>query len=204
MVQHLWSMREDHLAWVLITHCLHHPLLHTALSQLAQPFCLASPEQLQLTTLHPLHVWDDHNPRIGDAVIVPMIHRWQRPRSAEVDLKYENSISRFCFDIYYLRRVTEAKVGEQRLSNKLLEHFKELWTVLKVSDEGWAVVKSPKSSLGTPCWCHCSMLLSPDNASDNSKTFIWQKLEWSTPGKRWSFVVVDFWRSMWEVKCICS
>ena len=42
-----------------------------------------------------------------------------------------------------MRRVTEAKVRQQRLSNKFLEHFKELRTVLKVSDEGRAVVKAP-------------------------------------------------------------
>ena len=73
----LGSVGENHLSWVLVADCLHHILLQPPLPQHLLALLLVPPEELQVPAHHPLHVGDDHDPRIGDAVIVPVIYRTQ-------------------------------------------------------------------------------------------------------------------------------
>ena len=54
---------------------------------LALALPLLTPEELELSALHALHVGDDHHPRVGDAVIMPVVHWAQGSRSAEVNLR---------------------------------------------------------------------------------------------------------------------
>ena len=67
-------MSEDHLAWSLIAHSLHHLRAHLLLSQHLLPSLLVTSEQLQLPAHHVLHVRDDHHSSVCNAVIVPVIH----------------------------------------------------------------------------------------------------------------------------------
>ena len=133
-ITHLGAVSEDHLARALVVDSLHHSRLESSLPQQPLALPLLAPEELELPALHALHVGDDHHPRVGDAVIVPVVHWGQGSRSAEVNLRHLIHLSSE-LSISYLWGIAETKVRQKRLSHEVLEHLQQLWTVLEISDE---------------------------------------------------------------------
>jgi len=106
-------------------------------------------KKLQLTPFHPLHLRDDHNPSISNAVIVPVVNRTQGTWGAQINLPMKIlEDTRIGAKLSHLRRVAEAEVWEDRFPHTLLEHGQKLWAGLQGSDEWGAVVQTTQSTLG--------------------------------------------------------